>query len=108
MVTQSQATSQRTKYAWTDTREQVWIDCLLDAVQQGKRTDTGWKPIVASEAIDVFRSKGFPKITKSQLDSKRDTVYTSIYRARSILMGCIVESKLEDLQRSIDYNRVWV
>jgi Myb/SANT-like DNA-binding domain len=75
MVTQSQASSQRSRYAWTEEREQAFINCLLDAVKQGKRTDTGWKPIVASEAVDIFRSKGFPAVTKSQLDSKRDAVY---------------------------------
>jgi hypothetical protein len=75
MVRQSQTSSQRSKYVWTDARERVYIDCLLEATKQGKRTDTGWKPIVASEVVDTFRSKGFPAVTKSQLDSKRDGVY---------------------------------
>jgi hypothetical protein len=44
-------------------------------LSKGKRTDTGWKQIVASEVVDTFRSKGFPAVTKSQLDSKRDAVY---------------------------------
>ena len=76
MVTLSQASSKRSsRYLWTEAREQVFIDCLLDAVKQGKRTDTGWKPIVASEAVYTFRSKGFPAVTKRQLDSNRDAVY---------------------------------
>jgi Myb/SANT-like DNA-binding domain len=75
MVGQKQTSSQRSKYVWTDAIKQVYIDYLLEATKQGKRTDTGWKPIVTSEVINTFRSKGFPAVTKSQLNSKRDKVY---------------------------------
>jgi hypothetical protein len=103
MVTQNQPSSQRSRYAWTEAREQVFIDCLLDAVKQGERTDTGWKPMVASEAVDTFLSKGFPAVTKSQPGSMRDAVYDPRYRARSTLTGYIAESQLD-----VDHNRVWL
>lgn len=40
---------QKAKFRWTEPLELQYIECLLDAVKQGKRTDTGWKPIVTSE-----------------------------------------------------------
>jgi hypothetical protein len=66
--------TQKAKFKWTEELELQYIDCLLDAVKQGKRTDTGWKPIVTSEVMAIFRSKGFPAVSKAQLDTKRDAV----------------------------------
>jgi hypothetical protein len=66
--------TQKAKFKWTEALELQYIDCLLDAVKQGKRTDTGWKPIVTSEVMVIFRSNGFPAVSKAQLDSKRDAV----------------------------------
>ena len=65
---------QRPKFKWIEALELQFIDCLLDAVKQGKRTGIGWKPIVLSEVMSIFRSKGFPAVTKAQFDSKRDAV----------------------------------
>jgi hypothetical protein len=75
MVRQSQTSLQRLKYVWTDDREQVYIDCLLEAAKQGKRINIGWKLIVVSEIADIFHFKEFPAVIKSQLDSKRDEIY---------------------------------
>jgi hypothetical protein len=67
--------TQKAKFKWTEVLELQYINCLLDAVKQGKRTDTGWKLIVTSEVMAIFRSKGFPAVLKAQLDSKRDAVW---------------------------------
>jgi hypothetical protein len=57
---------------WDQTSEHAYLDCLIDAVKKGQRTDTGWKPEVISNAISTFASKGLKAFTKQQFETKRD------------------------------------
>jgi hypothetical protein len=57
---------------WDQTCERAYLDCLIDAVKKGQRTDTGWKPEVISNAITTFRGKGLRAFTKQQFETKRD------------------------------------
>jgi hypothetical protein len=57
---------------WDQTSERAYLDCLIDAVKKGQRTDTGWKPEVIGNAIATFTSKGLKAFTKQQFETKRD------------------------------------
>jgi Myb/SANT-like DNA-binding domain len=57
---------------WDQTSERAYLDCLIDAVKKGQRTDTGWKPEVIGNAMTTFASKGLKAFTKQQFETKRD------------------------------------
>ena len=75
--------TQSRRFEWTEARELEYLNYLIEAVKQGQRTDTGWKPQVNADVVASFRHKGFPAVTKVQLTSKRDAVcilkYLGIY-----------------------------
>src|SRR5271155_5056052 len=48
-----QSQSQKSRFNWTDALEQEYLDCLVEAMKQGKRTDTGWKPQVNADVVLV-------------------------------------------------------
>ena len=49
-----QSQSQKSRFNWTDALEQEYLDCLVEAMKQGKRTDTGWKPQVNADVVTHF------------------------------------------------------
>ena len=62
----------KTVARWDQTCERAYLDCLIDAVTKGQRTDTRWKPEVISNAMVTFRGKGLRAFTKQQFETKRD------------------------------------
>lgn len=69
--------AQRALLRWTISREELYLQLLVDALKQGQRAENGWKPQVYIDIIAAFRSNGFGTVTRAQLDNKRDAVRIS-------------------------------
>jgi hypothetical protein len=61
-------------FKWTVAKEEHFLDCLVNAVKAGQRTDTGWKPQVTADVITSFANNHHSDITRAQLENKRDNV----------------------------------
>jgi hypothetical protein len=63
-------------FRWTKSREELYLQLLIDALRQGQRVENGWKPQVYVDIIAAFRNNGFGTVTRAQLDNKRDAVHS--------------------------------
>jgi len=63
-----------TQFKWIVAKEEHFLECLVNAVKAGQRTDNGWKPQVAANVIASFANNHHGVVARAQLKNKSDNV----------------------------------
>jgi hypothetical protein len=57
-------------FRWAYSREEHYVQLLLDTIKEGQRVENSWKPQVYTDIIASFKTNGFGVVTRAQLNNE--------------------------------------